>query len=810
MIGLVRKPNYRYDGAALTFWFCLAASAAIFIPFMIVDKGLFIYAGDFNSQQISFWQYANDFIKEGKGQFSWATDLGSSFVNSYSFYMIGSPFFWLSLLFPSAWLPYLMCPLLCLKFAVSGLGAFLWIRRYTKSRNLTIVGACLYAFSGFSVYNVFFNHFLDVIALFPFLLWALDEAVLEKKKGVFAVFVALNLLNNYFFFVGQVVFLLIYFFIKVFKNEYELNLRHFGWLFFEAVLGCLMGSIFLWPSVVFLAGNPRTVSLSSGFGFLMYGKVQQYFAIFYSLFFPPDPCYMPNVFTDAVIRHTSMSAYLPLVGMSGVLAYLHSKKKTALSTTMLVCFVMAMVPILNSSYYAFNSSYYARWYYMPVLLMCAATIKALEDSDIDFMWGLKTSAILSATFLIFGLIPKKQDGSWSIGVEQYPSKFWLTVIQAVLGFIILYILWTFSRKNLRFSNRLLASVLAFSVVYAVLHIALGKFPQWKNDAGYKAQMYDAKTEVSLPEDGFYRIDTQDAPDNVGIWLNRSNLRCFNSTVAPSIMEFYPSVGVKRDVSSKPGEELEGTALNTLRSFLGCRYLLSPVEYAGSTQKKLDDTIGWERIDDQGAYAIWENENALPIGFAVDYFMPLQEYNSLDDDTQVQLLLRAVMLDEAQQEQYSAVAAPLPSNLKSNKEELFEQDVASRKADGLQNVWTDSSGFGGKIHLDKEKFIVFSVPYDQGFTAYINGTETDVLKVDNGMMAIVCPAGENEIRFAYQTPLFSSAYLISVAAWLVWVAYLLISKKTQHKKRYKKRRKKVPSYRLQNAQIQMIVDEETKE
>ncbi len=806
MLGLVRKPNYRYDGAMVTFWFCLAASAAIFIPFMIVDKGLFIYAGDFNSQQISFWQYANDFIKEGKGQFSWASDLGSSFVNSYSFYMLGSPFFWLSLLFPAAWVPYLMCPLLCLKFAVSGLGAFLWIRRYTKSRNLTIVGACLYAFSGFSVYNVFFNHFLDVIALFPFLLWALDEAVLEKKRGVFAFFVALNLLNNYFFFVGQVVFLLLYFFVKVFKNEYELSLRQFGWLFFEAVLGCLMGSILLWPSVLFLAGNPRTASVSSGFGLLMYGKVQQYFAIFYSLFFPPDPCYMPNVFTDAVIRHTSMTAYLPLVGMSGVLAYLHSKKKTPLGTVMLICFGMAMVPILNSSFYAFNSSYYARWYYMPILLMCAATVHALEDSDIDFMWGFKASAALSASFLIFGLIPKKEKEGWTMGVEQYPSKFWLTIAQAVLAFAIVYLLWNFSKKSLRFSNRLLGSVLAFSVVYSVLHIALGKFPQWESDAGYKAQMYDAKAQVSLPAEGFYRVDTKDAPDNVGIWLNRSNLRFFNSTVSPSIMEFYPSVGVKRDVSSKPGEELEGTPLNALRSFLGCRYLLSPIENADSTQKELNEVSGWSRLENQGAYAIWENQNALPIGFGVDYFMPLEEYNSQNDSTQVQLLLRAVMLDTEQQQQYPTVALALPSNLKEEKEELFAQDIASRKADGLQNVWADASGFGGSIHLNKEKFVVFSVPYDAGFSAAVNGIETPILKVNNGMMAIVCPAGENEIRFSYQTPWLSAACWISLGAWMVWAGYLLLFRK-RHYHKPRKPKKKVPSYRLKNVQIQIIGDEE---
>lgn len=803
MFGLVRKPNYRYDGAGLTFLFCLAASAAIFIPFMIVDKGLFIYAGDFNSQQITFWQYANDFIKEGKGQFSWATDLGSSFINSYSFYMIGSPFFWFSLLFPSAWLPYLMCPLLCLKFAVSGFSAFLWLRRYTKSRNLTIVGACLYAFSGFTVYNVFFNHFLDVIALFPFVLWALDEAIYEKRRGWFAVFVALNLVNNYFFFAGQVVFLLLYFFIKVLYGEYRLSLGRFGGLFLEAVLGCLMGCALLFPAAICLAENPRTVSLSSGFGFLMYGKVQQYFAIFYSLFFPPDPCYMPNVFTDAVIRHTSMSAYLPVLGMCGVLAYLHSRKKNALSTMLWVSFGMAMVPILNSSFYAFNSSYYARWYYMPILLMCSATVQALEQEDINFDWGFKASLIISGTFLLFGIIPQQKDGEWILGVEQSEAKFWLTVLQAVVAFLLVRILWHFWRKHPRFSNRLLGAVLGFSVVYSVLHIALGKFPQWEGDAGYKAQMYDAKTQVVLPQDTFYRIDTQEAPDNVGMWLNTSNLRCFNSTVAPSIMEFYPSVGVKRDVSSKPGEELEGIALNTLRSFLGCRYLLSPLENAATTQQKLDEVTGWTRIDDQGAYAIWENENALPLGFAMDYYMPAQQFNSLSDETQISLLLRAVVLDEEQQELYGYLAQELEPERQSQREDLFWQDVANCKAQGLQNVWTDSSGFGGNIALEKDKFVVFTVPYDTGFKAYVNGVETPVLKVDNGMMAIVCPAGYNEITFTYHTPLFAMSCWIALGAGVIFVIYLVVCRRLD-------KRKKSPVLSSQNTEsqpIKMIVDEE---
>ena len=73
--------------------------------------------------------------------FSWATDLGSGVMNAYSFYLYGSPFFWFSLLFPQKWLPYLMVPLLVLKFAVAGGGAYLYLRRYVKNIDYAVLGA---------------------------------------------------------------------------------------------------------------------------------------------------------------------------------------------------------------------------------------------------------------------------------------------------------------------------------------------------------------------------------------------------------------------------------------------------------------------------------------------------------------------------------------------------------------------------------------------------------------------------------------------------------------------------------------------
>ena len=114
-----------------------------------------------------------------------------------------------------------MVPLLVLKFAVAGGGAYLYLRRYVKDQNYAVLGAVLYAFSGWGLYNIFFNHFIDVLALFPWMLWALDEAVYHGRHGLFAFWVGVNLLNNYFFFAGQVLFLLLYFICKVSAGDFE-------------------------------------------------------------------------------------------------------------------------------------------------------------------------------------------------------------------------------------------------------------------------------------------------------------------------------------------------------------------------------------------------------------------------------------------------------------------------------------------------------------------------------------------------------------------------------------------------------------
>ena len=757
---------------------CALTAAIFFLPFYILDGGFFHYAGDFNSQQISFYRYMNGFVK-GAGYpdsafagaphntFSWATDLGSGVMNAYSFYLYGSPFFWLSVLLPQSWLPYMMVPLLVLKFGVAGGGAYLYLRRYVKNANYAVLGACLYALSGFAVYNVFFNHFVDVVALFPYLLWALDEAIYEDRHGLFAFWVAVNLLNNYFFFVGQVIFLCIYFVCKLTAKDFRLTVRKFGHLLWESVLGVAMGCLLLFPAVLSLLQNPRTIDLSSGWGFLTYAKVQQYLAILLSWILPPDSPYLTSVWSEGVIKWTSMTAYLPLCSLAGAMAYWRSRKADSKKRIVAVCAVCALVPVLNSAFYALNSSYYARWYYMPTLILAAMTVNALEDPDIDLDAPARGISWIMLAALVFAVVPVRDDATetWSFGVLKNPGQFFTVLGFGLLGLMLYRVLCSKWRQDSRFAQRMTAAVLVFACVFAMVHIGIGKFGQWYTDSDLVEQDTNALLLKNALPEGDYRIDTYKIHDNIGMWLDKSCLQYFGSTAAPSILSFYPGLGVKRDVRSEP--EITNYAL---RGLLSVEYLITTPEKRESFEDEADE--GWTYLADVDGYTLYHNDNYVPMGFTYDYYVTEATYEASIKTLRSNLLLRALVLEDEDVEKYSSYLTELPDALLDDLHyDSYTQDCADRRAHSCSVFQMNNAGFHAEITLEKPNLVFFSVPYDEGFTAYVNGEKADILRVDEGLMAVLCPAGASSIDFVYQAAGLSASRVVTAVAIPVWVVYV---------------------------------------
>ncbi len=108
------------------------------------------------------------------------------------------------------------------------------------------------------------------------------------------------------------------------------------------------------------------------------------------------------------------------------------------------------------------------------------------------------------------------------------------------------------------------------------------------------------------------------------------------------------------------------------------------------------------------------------------------------------------------------------------EDDFRQNVQDRKAQSCDSFQIDNYGFTAAISLAKENLVFFSVPYEQGWSATVNGQQAEIFKANGGFMAVRCPAGASEIRFDYRTYGLLTGAEISAAGVAVLLLYLLIS------------------------------------
>ncbi len=58
---------------------------------------------------------------------------------------------------------------------------------------------------------------------------------------------------------------------------------------------------------------------------------------------------------------------------------------------------------------------------------------------------------------------------------------------------------------------------------------------------------------------------------------------------------------------------------------------------------------------------------------------------------------------------------------------------------------------------------FSVPYDKGWSATVNNNSVEIIKANNGFMAVPIPEGGSIIRFDYKTPGATMGIVIPLSA-----------------------------------------------
>ena len=772
-----------------TFLIALITATVIFLPFIISDNGYFVFFGDFNAQQIPFYKMCHQAVREGNFAWNNLTDLGSNFVGSYSYYLLGSVFFWITIPFPTSFVPYLMAPLLILKFACAAFTAYLYIRRFTRTPESAQIGGLLYAFSGFSIYNIFFNSFHEPIIVFPLLLLALELLITENRRGVFALAVCLSAITNYFFFFGMVVFAVIYFAVRLFSHAVKFRLSVFFALIFEAVIGVAMAAVLLLPSFMALSGNARISDILLGWNAITYGKEQIYLNVIECFFFPPDIPARPVFFPGADVKWSSLGGWLPLVSMTAVFTLFIHKKGSWLKRVLGICIFMAFIPILNSAFYAFNVSYYARWFYMPILMMCLASAVLLEDETVDFSAGIKYTAGVTLFFaLVIGFFPQEgEDGRLLFGLytrgtdAPYAVRFWCAVAISVVSLLVFIALLYFRKSKMKFFlNASTVAVCIIAIIYSTVFIATGRAHSFDIQKTMINELIEGK--VYLERDTDYRIDTFDCVDNTGMYLGYPSINSFHSVVPSSITDFYNCLGVERTVASRPD-----TDLPAVRSLLSVKYLL--VRQDGESFYKTSEKTkmpGYTFYKNDGGFHIFSNDNYIPYGFSYEYYFTekdIKKYCGNNGDFISRMMLKGVLIDEADAGKFKGILKHISErediafqqNTTQNyafTDEYLSEDALALKETSADSFEFNKNVFTAAVNRKKESLVFFSVPYDEGWSAEVNGQKATIQKVNKGFMAVVVPEGESVIRFTYETPGLKAGAIVSLCGFTVFLIYFV--------------------------------------
>lgn len=82
----------------------------------------------------------------------------------------------------------------------------------------------------------------------------------------------------------------------------------------------------------------------------------------------------------------------------------------------------------------------------------------------------------------------------------------------------------------------------------------------------------------------------------------------------------------------------------------------------------------------------------------------------------------------------------------------------------------------EISLSKEKYMLLSVPYAEGWKAFVDDKETVIYRANECYMALFLPAGTHSVRLCYETPYLKLGACLSIVSLVVYIGSTMMKKK----------------------------------
>ena len=238
-----------------------------------------------------------------------------------------------------------------------------------------------------------------------------------------------------------------------------------------------------------------------------------------------------------------------------------------------------------------------------------------------------------------------------------------------------------------------------------------------------------KFSVSVSEDSFFRVDISESCDNYPMLWQLPSMRTFHSVVPTSIMEFYSSLGIARDVASRV--DLSHYAL---RGLFSVQYYFDEADAPLADETETQPQIslpGFEYETTENGFHRFRNTSFIPMGFTFEKYISREDWDIIPESRRSTVLIRALVLDEKQIKSYGDLMQPLEKDETEITQTAYLSECAARARTACNSFVYDSDGFTATTTLNAPNLVFFSVPYDEGWSATVNGEPVEIEKVDVG-------------------------------------------------------------------------------
>jgi uncharacterized membrane protein YfhO len=641
-----------------------------------------------------------------------------------------------------------------------------------------MTGATLCAFSGYMIVGGQWYIFSTEMVHILFLLYSVerflsrgDKRFIPPAAALVAAFVPFNL---------YMANILVALFILVRSSELLLPFREAARKYRTVIVlqlaGCAMAAVFLLPNLHRMITSPRGISSGMSFKYMSSFLLDsaEYYTTLAMRFFSTNLIGTGSDFTG---WQNYLEAPLLQCGLLCILMIplfiIRNRSNRCILLAVAMITAMTLVPGIRYAVWLFKGDYFrsiALIITIPAIYGTSRALDQLNNSKSSYVSAISAFICAVLTLQLYRLSP-------AMKVVNSQAIFVIAILAIYLSLFLIAGLkgrFDFLRIALIFLVPLEMIVINYPALNSRQVVAASDFPKgipYNDDAGQTIDSINSK------DRSFYRIhkDFSSSPAR-GSSLNDSMVQDYNGiTIYGSfnhlnMVNFMDSVGVIDKRYERRTRWLTGLESSPiLMNLLSVKYILSNGDFARYKE------FGYLPVLEKSSHVLLAQNHPLPFGFTYSQRIDPQKFSSLPPEKRQLALMKYCVLPPGIGEDLPLAIGLSTLDTKYSQDEM-NQDIAHLKESSLLITSFKENQLAGKIVSDREKLLFFSMPFDSGWKAAINGKPADLLNVNGGLTGLLIGKGESVVELKYRSHFLLEGAATSILSSITYLAYCILKRR----------------------------------